>query len=883
MKMARTASKSAYRVLSMPVAVTLVLFFQLIGHSQPVEQNGNNPGAAQVLAPAAREAGLILEPQQDGGQIIRETNKSPQIGYETPSAEIIRNGDLNLGRALFRLPSVQVGRMGELNLRGAGRNRFGLQMDGLPLASTSFSGRATDPAVFPLYLVQNIRIIHTPTPDMDPSGLGGVVVFESLKYSGDREIQVNAAGIALSDYSILAGLGRTFSLAYSERFNPVFSMSAQLVHQLENDGFESLGLEYGAQDFGAGHVDVIERLSPALNSLSRSQSAGRVQFNYEPDDNHRYFIYAIIGNDRLERQRHRNIYNANNDWIDPFTTGNVGQRGVFSYNPLLENHENTYQVYQAGSSHRFQNTWININAGMSSNTQAFNRYDFLYSRDRLNYQVNWDQRFRPDMEITNIRLLDDGTVDQRSMVFNNVNRFRNDQTQTRHSIRVDLASTLGILDVKTGASVLMSNTHRRYEEGTLSTLRTYHLIRFSKIPRSNFDVLGTYYFPDIINLDLAARYVDTSRPDMRLTEDDLLRRSLTSNYDIGEDIYAGYLMTSLALGDAAITAGLRVELTNAEYTGRRVLFNRFGFFDSSHDTTRTSDYLDLFPFASVTYEISQGTRIQATVSRSVQRPDHHILAPYELLLAADTLRRQGNPNLKPAFSDNIDVMFEHRHNSGGFLSAGLFYSRQNNLVIATEQRQLEVDFPFLTPNPPDGHNVRVQSFANSDREVNHMGFTLNMVQNLNFLPGFLHRLQVSANYSRTYTDAGEMRDEEHVYLRHVSPHTVNAALLYTQGRISGQIAWHYSAPSLSKRSTQLKWAPRVNPEEMVYLDQFEDGWSELSIYLSLKISDRFRIWANVHNVFPGERQLFGDNRDAYVFDTIRNNGLKVLTGIQFSY
>lgn len=825
----------------------------------------------------------LVNQQKKYAQLYSGRLQSLTIGHGTVSEDAIRSGDLNLARALYRMPGVQVGRMGEINLRGAGRNRFGLQMDGLPLAPTSFNGRMIDPAILPVTLIGQIETVYTPTPDMDQTGLGGVIRLQSWQPAGNREIQVNAGGIALSDYSLLAGLGQVFSLSYSERFNPAFSMSAHVVHQTETDGFESLGITYGARDFGTGYVDVIERVSPGINSEIRSRLAGRLQFNYQPDACNRYYISGIYGNEKQERQRHRNIYNANNDWIDQVTTGSAGLRGTFSYNPLLVRQGTSYAIYQAGSEHRLQHMLLTFNAGMSSSVREFNQFDFLFSRDRLNYEVNMDSRLRPEMEITNIRLLDDGTVDQRSMVFNNVNRYRNDQFETRYSARFDLQTQLGLFGLKTGASALLSNAERRYEEGTLSTLRTYHQIRFQKVPRSNFDVFDTYYFPDIIDAGLAARYVDTSRPDMRLTEDDLLRRSLTSNYDVREHIYAGYLMTSLALGKADITGGFRVELTDAEYTGRKVLFNQFRFFDSSRDTSKTVDYVDFFPFANLSFAISPATRVQATISRSIQRQGHDILAPYELVLSADTLRIKGNPDLKPLIAENLDFMVEHNLSSIGIISAGVFYKRLSNLPIATEKRANETTFPFLNPNLPVGISVREQSFSNSDDYIGLMGFTVNWSQNLQFLPGFLHRTHIAANYSWTHTDTNGERSAENMYLHHVSPHVVNAALMYSQGRMTGQVSWHHTAPSLFRRSTQTQWAPSINPAEMVYVDQYEDGWSDVSLHLSLRISDRFRLWANVQNLFSGDRQLYGDNRDTYAFDTVRNNSFKVLTGIQFTY
>ena len=825
----------------------------------------------------------LVYQRRNRSQVIANQLVSPVVGSALASSEMQQNGDYNVERAMARMPGVQVGRFGELNILGAGRNRYGIVMDGLPLAATDYSGRSMDLGIIPSDLISHVQLISARTPDMDATGIGGVIQLNSWQPVGNREIDANMGGMALSEYSILNGLGRVANVKYAEKFSEKFSMAAQLSHQLEVSGFESLGIGYGVADFGAGFVDVIDRLSPGLSGVNRSRYAGRLQFSYHPDTRTRYFITGMSGADNNDYERHRSISDTKGDWINQTTTGSIGQRGMYVYNPNLNRAGVTYNVVQAGGERMFNNTLLKISLGWSNSNRDINAYDFMYARDRLNYSADMDNRLRPGLTITNIPLMGDGSVDQRAMNFDRVDRLRNQQFENRYSARAGVDVPFGPLKVKLGTSLLYTQSERRYEEATLSTLRRYNLIRFQKIPRSSFNVYDRYYFPDLIDTRLAARYVDTSRPDMRLSEDDMFRRSLIRNYETDEFILGGYFMAIATIGSLDVAGGVRGELTRADYTGRSVQFNQFRFFDSTVNTTTSVDYLNLLPYGRITYSPAYHTNIRLAISKSLERQGHEVLAPFILIIPADTLRFKGNPDLKPVVADNVDLGIDHFISGNGIVSLGLFYKRMTNFVKFTEQVVNEMEFPFLQPVAEGGLNVNERSYENTDTNIELMGVTVSWQQHLGFMPGLFRNLSFNTNYTWSYSDKKDKRNPGDIYLQHHSPHVVNAALMYSQNRIAAQVAWHWSAPSLYMKATELQWAPDINRNNPVYLDQYEDGWMDLSVYFGFRISDSFRFWANAQNLLTNDRALYGDSPDAYVFDSIRRNGLKVSAGIRFTY
>jgi len=803
-------------------------------------------------------------------------------GQSLTATEMLQTGDYNLGRALARMPGVQVSRFGELNLRGAGRGRYGVQIDGMPVAATDITGRRTDLGLISTDLIQYTQIVGGPTPDMDASGIGGVFRLNTWQPVGTRDIQVSAGGMAMSDYNILSGLGRVASINYSERFTDQFSMSAAVSHQQEVNGYESLGIWYGAAEFGDGFVDVIERVSPGLHGETRTRSSGRFQFAYQPDMYTNYFLTGMFVADAYDTERHANTSRANGDWIDQTTTGNIGLRGLFQYNPSLIESRVQYNVVQAGGEHLVNKSVIRYSLGWSGSNLETNNFDFLFGRDRLNYSVDMSDRFRPVMTITNVPLMSDGSVDQRTMLFNRVDRTRNQQFDNRYSSRVELEAPVGILQFKLGSSLLYTLSERRFEDATLSSLRQYHQFRFQKMPRSNVDVFDRYYFPDLADTRLAGKYVDVSRPDMRLNEDNMLRRSLPYNYEMDEVIIAGFVMSRARFGALDLSGGIRAEMTRAEYTGRKVLFNQFSFFDSSTDSTTSIDYLDLFPYAAVAFALTDRSNVKLAYSRSVDRPAHEMLAPFELIFPVDTLRSMGNSDLKPMFSDNIDVVVEHVFDNVGAVSLGMYYKRLTNFVYMRQQKVPADGFPFLQP-PANGLMVNEQTHVNSEKTVDLYGAIISWYQHMEFLPGPFGDLRIHANYSWSYSDTRDNRQPGDSYLRHLSPHVVNASLQYARNRYMAQIVWHWSAPSLFGRSTELQLAPEISNSDMTYVDRYEDGWSDLSAHVGFRISENFRFWANVYNLLPTEHRLYGDSPESYIYDVTRMSGIKVSTGIRFNW
>ena len=109
--------------------------------------------------------------------------------------------------------------------------------------------------------------------------------------------------------------------------------------------------------------------------------------------------------------------------------------------------------------------------------------------------------------------------------------------------------------------------------------------------------------------------------------------------------------------------GLRVENTNAK--GNQI----------TTDQKFDRKYTQLFPTAYFQYTIDQKNQVGINYGRRIERPDYGNLNPFIHFLDRYTYE-QGNPDLKPQFSNNIELS----HIYGGFLTTTVNYTVTKDIL-----------------------------------------------------------------------------------------------------------------------------------------------------------------------------------------------------------
>ncbi|RZK01810.1 MAG: TonB-dependent receptor, partial [Flavobacterium sp.] len=160
----------------------------------------------------------------------------------------------------------------------------------------------------------------------------------------------------------------------------------------------------------------------------------------------------------------------------------------------------------------------------------------------------------------------------------------------------------------------------------------------------------------------------------------------SNNFVYKENINAAYLNFSTPLSKKiSAQFGLRLEntITDGHSTGFRynTAINRFGNFDTSFN----KNYTQLFPTAYFQYKANANNNFGANLGRRVRRPNYQSLNPFINFIDRYTFS-QGNPNLKPSVSNNIELS----HSWKNKITTTINYTSTKDIIESViEQKGLE--------------------------------------------------------------------------------------------------------------------------------------------------------------------------------------------------
>lgn len=224
-------------------------------------------------------------------------------------------------------------------------------------------------------------------------------------------------------------------------------------------------------------------------------------------------------------------------------------------------------------------------------------------------------------------------------------------------------------------------------------------------------------------------------------------------------LYAGYAQAELPIGQFNITGGVRVEhniqkLDAADDTGPIAVKNPI---------------TSVLPSFNVGYNINEASILRLAYSRTINRPEFREIAPFLFYDFINEAGRLGNPDLKTATIDNLDLRYELYPRRGETISLGAFYKNfkdpiENVTIITSEQPQF--------------------FYANADKAFNY-GLELELRKSLQDVVEnpFLQRLSANINASYIISEvdlgAGVTSQDRNRVLQGQSPYIINAAVSYS--------------------------------------------------------------------------------------------------------
>lgn len=313
-------------------------------------------------------------------------------------------------------------------------------------------------------------------------------------------------------------------------------------------------------------------------------------------------------------------------------------------------------------------------------------------------------------------------------------------------------------------------------------------------------------------------------------------RSAAGDYEVQEDVYAGYLQASTRIGNVTLLGGLRYERTDISSDAYRAV--------GSTLTRITTDgsYDNWLPSAHIRWDVADRFVIRGAYTNTIGRPDYGAIAATETLSfdgSQPTLAR-GNPGLKPRESRGFDLSFEF-YPKDGVISAALFHKKIKNEI-----------FTLSSVEPIDvGRGVEdvLVSEPRNAETATIKGLELNLQQALTFLPAPFDGLGVSANAT--------FLDTRFTFLTSVGPRVTglylqpdtvwNASVYYQKGKFEGRLSYNYIGGFLETINDTIPNA-----------DQYWKSRGTLDANVSFRITPNLTFYAEAQNLTDkGRRELVG--------------------------
>lgn len=183
-----------------------------------------------------------------------------------------------------------------------------------------------------------------------------------------------------------------------------------------------------------------------------------------------------------------------------------------------------------------------------------------------------------------------------------------------------------------------------------------------------------------------------------ISGEEILNEESTNMFDYDEDVYAAFVDYNYNGEKFTFSAGLRAEQTNIIGA-------------SSNNETNKQDYLEFFPTANLSFQVSEKVNSYINYKRSIERPNYTYLNPFVYYLNDNTIVT-GNPELRPVFTNKylIGTTFNNR------FTFEVFYRKSNNSI-------------FELPIQDDSENVIVYTPLNID-STEEIGFDFEAYLNI---------------------------------------------------------------------------------------------------------------------------------------------------------
>lgn len=331
-------------------------------------------------------------------------------------------------------------------------------------------------------------------------------------------------------------------------------------------------------------------------------------------------------------------------------------------------------------------------------------------------------------------------------------------------------------------------------------------------------------------------FFNQNRAGFELSADDSAIDSLISDYDVQEDVYAGYGLLRVDRGPLRIIAGVRVEQTSFETTGTQLVVDEENG-SGDPEFTRVSaskDYTDVLPNLQLRYELGPRALVRGAYTQTIARPGFEQASPRQQIEIEEDegeFERNaevGNPDLDPLRSQNLDLAVEYYPGGIAQMSAGVFYKAIEDFIVISDLAG--------QPGPYEDFDEAISPVNGDSADL--YGLELSYAQQLRQLPSPFDGLLVAANLTLVESEAQLPFRSGEVPLPRQSDTLYNLSLGYEKYGFSGRVAATY-------RSEYFDEVDELdNPET----DRYVDEQLQVDLTASYRVTPNYQVYVNAVNL-----------------------------------
>ncbi|NJS14227.1 MAG: TonB-dependent receptor [Sphingopyxis sp.] len=351
------------------------------------------------------------------------------------------------------------------------------------------------------------------------------------------------------------------------------------------------------------------------------------------------------------------------------------------------------------------------------------------------------------------------------------------------------------------------------------------------------------------------RYFDKSK--MRLASQaaqdvNAFRPIVGNNYDVREQIYAGFAMGTLRYDWGSLVGGVRVE--HIKNRGIAIASVTNAGVTTTGLVTATSDQTLAFPSLHLNYNVDDTKKLRVSFNSGAARADYDQMRPNVTINDDADSISGGNPGVKPERAYGVDAYLEWYVRPQGYLMAGVFYKKVQD-VLYTETRTFGsnaldsggidrsgYNFSGIT-NGGDGRVFGAEFAAQLQLEpwTQDMGLP-------DWIGGFGINANVTINDSRVTKPATAGVPDRKVRLPGTSDLVYNAGVYYEKYGLSMRLQYQ-------RRS---KWLDGIADTLADAGDVYWAADDELDFSARYAFNDNFEIYFDASNLLNNPGRRFSD-------------------------